>query len=68
MNEFVKFRARFTVKDRETEDTINQGDVVFVNKIIDQINPMVFVQYGSGAVRSFPVSLAVFELAFEEVR
>lgn len=64
----MKFRAKFTVKDRETQDEIKAGDTVYVEQIIDQKNPMVLVRYGSGSMHTFHVSISVFNLAFEEVK
>ena len=60
--------AKFNVKDRETQYEIKTGDRVYVDVIIDQQNPMVFVRYGSGSIHSIPVSISVFNLAFEEVK
>lgn len=64
----INYRCKLGVKDRETQEEIKAGDVVYVDQIIDQTNPMVFVRYGSGSVRSIPVSIAVFILAFEEIK
>ena len=59
--------SKSIVINRETRDEIRENDVVRIEKIIDQENPCVFVYYGSGSAKSFPISLEVFKFAFEEI-
>jgi hypothetical protein len=62
------YKAKFNVKDRETQMEIIAGEVVTVRSVIDQENPCVFVsRKGFKDGEAAPISLDVFTFAFAPV-